>query len=84
MTHWFDQITDDDEERIAAFMHLLAAPTAVPPHASDVRVLWLKGQLLRRWEAERLVHRPIDIADRLQLVGGLLTAAAVVVMVVLR
>ena len=82
MTEWFDPITDDEEERISTFMHHLAASSAVLPQPSDVRMLWLKGQLLRRWEAERLVHRPIDIADRVQLVGGLLTAAAVVLMFV--
>ena len=71
----------DDDRDVREFMRRLAAlPAGVQPTTSDARLLWLKGQLLRRWEAERLVHRPLDVADRVQLIGGLAAAAAVVLM----
>ena len=80
MMGWFQGITEAEEHAIAAFMQQLSMMRpAAGPAVEDARRLWLRGQLLRRWEAERRVHLPLDIVDGLQLAGGL--AAAVMILV---
>jgi hypothetical protein len=76
---WFQRFTAEDEQAIAVFMQrlsMLASPEQPAP--GDIRLVWLKGQLLRRWEAERRAHAPLDLADRLQLAGGLALAGGLV------
>ena len=77
---WFQRVSASDEQRIVVFMKDLSAlQPADGRHVADERLLWLRGQLLRRWDADRRVHAPIDIADRLQLVGSLAAVVALVV-----
>jgi hypothetical protein len=72
-------ITPDEERDIAAFMDRLAhAVPAERPHLPEAGLLRLKGQLLARWDRERAVHAPLDVVDRLQLVGALIAAALMV------
>ena len=71
MMNWLQRFTADDERDVSAFMERLATmPPADTPRATDMRLLWLKGQLLKRWEAERRVHAPLDLIDRVQLASG--------------
>ncbi|MBM3819433.1 MAG: hypothetical protein FJW14_10530 [Acidimicrobiia bacterium] len=73
MTSWFD-LNEDDERAVAAFMTRVAAlPSAMG--AADPMQVWWKAQLLRRWDAERRVHAPLDAIQPLEIAAGLGTAA---------
>jgi hypothetical protein len=75
MTEWFD--LDPDEERaVAAFMSRVADLRTPSPESRLLASseLWCKAQLLRRWEAERLARRPLDIMHRIEIAGGLVAA----------
>ncbi len=73
------QLNDDDERNVAEYMATLAAATiAAAPMPASADVLWLKAQLLKRWEAERKAQRPLDAMEPVQI--GLGLVAAVVLM----
>ena len=75
MIEWLLRMTSDDEQNIAAYMSKLAQ--ASPRHAprlSAVDVLWVKAQLLERWEAERRVQAPLDVMEPFQIGAGLVAA----------
>ena len=79
MVTWFQRFSADDEREVRSFMQRLSLSTrSRQPAAADLRLLWLKGQLLKRWEAERTVHAPLDAIDWLQLAGGFATAGALI------
>ena len=73
MTNWFE-LKDDDERAIAAFMARVAALPA-PMAAPDPMQLWWKAQLLRRWDAERRAHVPLDVVQPFEIAAGLGAAA---------
>jgi hypothetical protein len=76
MTNWFD-LKDEDERAVAAFMARVAAlPVAMG--GADPMQVWWKAQLLRRWDAERRVHAPLDAIQPLEIAAGLGTAAFLV------
>jgi hypothetical protein len=56
-----------------AALPLDAAPLPNPDY------LWWKAQILRRWEAERAVVKPIDVGERVQVGIGLVGAIALFV-----
>jgi hypothetical protein len=65
-----------DEQAIADFMTALErTPIAEQPRPLDTGVLWIKAQLLRRWDAERKVQAPLELLEPLQLVAGFAAAA---------
>jgi hypothetical protein len=69
------ELTPADEARVRAYMQALAASRPfVEPQLADARSLWLKAQLVRRWEAEAHVQRPLDIMDRVQFIAGAVAA----------
>jgi hypothetical protein len=69
------RLTPADEERVRAYMQSLAASRpAAEPQLADARSLWLKAQLLRRWDAEAQAQRPLDIMERLQFIAGAVAA----------
>ena len=75
---WFE-LKDEDERAIAAFMTRVATlPAANPAGDRDPMQLWWKAQLLRRWDAERRVHAPLDAMQPLELAAGLGAAAFLV------
>jgi hypothetical protein len=78
---WFnDVMTSDDERAVALFMSRLAS--TAPPEAGalpEADVVWLRAQLLRQWDAERIVQAPLDLMEPLQIAAGL-AAAAVLLM----
>ena len=66
----------DDEQVVADFMADLARmPLQGLPHLLDADVVWIKAQLLRRWDAERKVRAPLELLEPLQLVAGFAAAA---------
>ena len=60
MVEWLLRMSADEEREIAAYMSRLA--TASTRHAArlpSADVLWVKAQMLERWEAERRVPAPL-------------------------
>jgi hypothetical protein len=78
---WFDRDTrSGDEEVVSEYMSRLA--DAVPSTLSqmpDPNVLWVKAQMLRRWDAERKAQAPLDVMEPVQIAAAL--AAATVLFV---
>ena len=76
MVEWLLGIMSADEEQdVAAYMSRLA--TASIRHASRLPtadVLWVKAQMLERWEAERRVQAPLDAIEPFQIGAGLVAA----------
>jgi hypothetical protein len=69
------ELTPADEERVRAYMQSLAASRpVVEPRLADARSLWLKAQLVRRWDAEAHAQRPLDIMERVQFIAGAVAA----------
>jgi hypothetical protein len=78
---WFDRDTArDDEQVVVEYMTRLAS--AVPsksPQVPDPGVLWVKAQMLRRWDAERKAQAPLDVMEPVQIAAGLAAAAVLFV-----
>ena len=76
MTHWFDRsAAAEGEQTIADYMQQVAraeAPEA--PRLPDPAVLWVKAQLLKRWDAEQKAQAPLDLMEPVQVAAGLVTA----------
>jgi hypothetical protein len=78
---WFDRnATADDEQQLAAYMTRVAG-LALPKAArmADADLLWVKAQLLRRWEVERKVQAPLDLMEPVQIAAGLVAAGVLLV-----
>lgn len=69
-----DGLTAGEERAVAAFMARLASTVEAPGATADPAALWWKGQILRRWDAERSASRPLDVIEPLEIVGGLIAA----------
>ena len=70
----------DDEQAIVDYMSRLAS--SVPSRRSSVpdpSVLWVKAQMLRRWDAERKAQAPLDVMEPIQIAAGLAAAAVLFV-----
>lgn len=64
---------------VAKWMQSLA-DTSDEPHAlPDPHVLWLKAQLVHRWNATRRAEAPIDAMERIQVAALLIGLAGVLV-----
>jgi hypothetical protein len=76
MVEWLMRsVTADEEQDISAYMSKLA--TAASPAGARlpaVDVLWVKAQMLQRWEAERKVQAPLDVMEPVQITAGLVAA----------
>jgi len=60
---------------VAAFMdRLRTAPLDVLPRMPGADVLWLKARLIRQWDAQRKVRRPLDVMEPLELAAGVMAA----------
>ena len=78
MREWFDR--DEDEQVVVEYMERLA--NTVPARMSQVPepgVLWVKAQMLRRWDAERKAQAPLDVMEPVQIAAGLAAAAVLFV-----
>ena len=68
-------VTMDEEQDIAAYMSKLAtAGTRHAPRLPAADVLWVKAQMLQRWDAERRVQAPLDMIEPFQIGAGLIAA----------
>ena len=75
MTDSRTDLTGVEERVVAAFMdRLRTAPLSVSPHIPGADVLWLKSRLIRQWDAQRKVRRPIDVMEPLELAAGVMAA----------
>jgi hypothetical protein len=68
-------MTAEEEKDVASYLSRLAQASG--PHASRLPgadVLWIKAQMLARWEAERRVEAPLDAMEPFQIGAGLIAA----------
>lgn len=79
MGKWFE-LEDDDARMVAAFMTRVAS-LPVNSRLRNPMQLWWKGQLVRRWEAERQVQRPLEVMERVEIAAGLAAAAGLLLWV---
>jgi len=81
MREWFDRgAAHEDEQVVADYMTKLAH--TVPERMSQVPepgMLWVKAQMLRRWDAERKAQAPLDVMEPVQIAAGLAAAAVLFV-----
>jgi hypothetical protein len=68
-------LPDPDEQVITHFMATLARTPVSQPRLLEPDIVWLKAQLLRRWDAERKVRAPLELLEPLQLIAGFAAAA---------
>ena len=80
MAEWID-LNEHDERDVAAFM-VRVAELPVAPTLRDPSHLWWKGQLVRRWDAERQAQKPLELMERVEIVAGLAAAAGLLLWVV--
>jgi hypothetical protein len=76
MVEWLLRIVMADEEQdIAVYMSRLAhAASRNVPRLPAADVLWVRAQMLQRWEAERRVQAPLDVMEPVQIAAGLVAA----------
>jgi hypothetical protein len=67
----------DDDQVVVDYMARLAGST--PARVADPHVLWVKAQMLRRWDAERKAQAPLDVMEPVQIAAGLAAAAVLFV-----
>ena len=86
MIEWLLRIMSGDEEQdVAAYMSRLAtAGSRQAPRLPSVDVLWVKAQMLERWEAERRVQAPLDAMEPFQIAAGLVAAGILLFLSILR
>ena len=69
-------VTPAEERTITAFMHRLRdVPVDISSRVPGADVLWLKAQLIRRWDAQRRVQRPLDLMEPFELAASVAAAA---------
>lgn len=78
---WFDRtVSNEDEPHVARYMSRLAA---VPPpqhgRVPDPAVLWVRAQIVRRWEMERRAQTALDVMEPVQIAAGLVAAGVLLV-----
>jgi hypothetical protein len=76
MREWFDRDDVGDDDVVVEYMTRLA--NTAPPSMSQVPdpgVLWVKAQMLRRWDAERKAQAPLDVMEPIQIAAGIAAAA---------
>jgi hypothetical protein len=76
MVEWLLRtMSADEEQEVAAYMSRLAvAASRNAPRLPAADVLWVKAQMLQRWEAERRVQAPLDAMEPFQIGAGLIAA----------
>ena len=74
MTDWFDR-SAAERDAVADYMQTLAhARVPVAPHLPDPAVLWLKAQIVKRWDAEQRAQAPLDVMEPVQVAVALVAA----------
>ena len=73
-----EDLTAAEEQGLSAFMQRLQASTLDrAPRMPNADVLVLKAQLIRKWEAQRRIRRPIELMEPFEIFA---TAAAAVLL----
>ena len=76
----FNRNAAESEQIVADYMATLAGtPAAEAPNLPGADVLWIKAQMLKRWDAERKAEAPLDLMEPVQVVVGLAAAAVLLV-----
>ena len=68
--------TEHDDQLVTAWMRELAALPMDASRLPDPSHLWLKAQLLRRWDAQQTALAPLDWGERAQIVMAVAGAGA--------
>jgi hypothetical protein len=78
--NWFNRDVPADDEQLAAYMTRVAGlPLPKTGRMPDADLLWVKAQMLRRWEVERKVQAPLDLMEPVQIAAGLVAAGVLLV-----
>jgi hypothetical protein len=78
--NWFDRDVPAADEHLSAFMTRVAGlPLPKTTRMPEADLLWVKAQLLRRWEVERKVQAPLDLMEPVQIAAGLVAAGVLLV-----
>jgi len=78
--NWFDRDVPAGDEHLSAFMTRVAGlPLPKPARMPEADLLWVKAQMLRRWEVERKVQTPLDLMEPVQIAAGLVAAGVLLV-----
>lgn len=76
MVEWFDRESAEDEGAVAEYMNRLSNTSlAKMSQVPDASVLWVKAQMLRRWDAERKAQAPLDVMEPIQIAAGIAAVA---------
>ena len=76
----FDHNSTADDEPLSAYMTRVAElPLPKSARMPDADLLWVKAQMLRRWEVERKVQAPLDLMEPVQIAAGLVAAGVLLV-----
>jgi hypothetical protein len=74
------EISTVEERAVTSFMQRLEAePVGAALQLPDARIVWLKGQLIRQWDDQRKMLRPVEVMAPFEIVAGV--AAAVLLLV---
>jgi len=80
MVEWFNRDGADDEGAVTEYMTRLANTSpAKMSQMPGADVLWVKAQMLRRWDAERKAQAPLDVMEPIQIAAGIAAAAVLFV-----
>ena len=78
---WLNRdVTSEDDQALSTYMARLS--DSPPPEAmrvADADLLWVKAQMLLRWEVERKVQAPLDLMEPVQIAAGLVAAGVLLV-----
>ena len=78
MSEYVPDITEAEEQALSAFMRRLQSAAADrAPRIPGADVLMLKAQLIRKWDAQRRIMRPIELMAPVEILA---TAAAAVLL----
>jgi hypothetical protein len=72
--------TDDHEAKmVTAFLKELSAHPVTEAPLPDPTYLWWKAELLRRWDAQQRVTKPIEVGEQVQMGVALVAAAGLLI-----
>jgi hypothetical protein len=64
---------------VATWLQQLAALPSETPSSLDPTMVWLRAELLRRWDVHRTVVTPIEVGESVQAAVGIASAAVLLV-----
>ena len=64
---------------VAAWMERFAALPLTTPSSLDPTSIWLRAEMLRRWDLQRKIVTPIEVGETVQAAVGIASAVALLV-----